>query len=127
MKFDGPFEILEKISPVTYRLRLPEAYRMHPVLNIAHLERYVSSEAEFGERPIRHLNRLDFLEQPEFEVEAVLDSKWRRVRNGRRIELLLTKFVGYDHSFNEWLTRRQLRNAPEILRRWDNHTESSRH
>ncbi|KAI5885659.1 uncharacterized protein SCHCODRAFT_02446274, partial [Schizophyllum commune H4-8] len=34
MKYDGPFEIIRKISPVTYQLRLPESYGMHPILNI---------------------------------------------------------------------------------------------
>lgn len=50
MKYDGPFEVLEKLSPVTYRLRLPASYGMHPVLNIAHLESYHPSPPEFGVR-----------------------------------------------------------------------------
>src|SRR3979490_881899 len=48
MKYDGPFEILEKKSPVTYRLRMPASYGIHPVLNIAHLEKYHLSPDEFG-------------------------------------------------------------------------------
>ena len=40
MKYDGPFEIIQKLSAVSYRLRMPQSYRIHPVLNIAHLERY---------------------------------------------------------------------------------------
>ena len=40
MRYDGPFEIIKKISPVSYRLRMLAFYRIHPVLNIAHLERY---------------------------------------------------------------------------------------
>lgn len=39
-RFDGPFEVLEKISPVAYRLRLPASFQGHPVFNIAHLEYY---------------------------------------------------------------------------------------
>ena len=60
MKYDGPFEIIRKISPVTYQLRLPESYGMHPILNIAHLERYQRSPPEFGERPTKPLHRGDF-------------------------------------------------------------------
>ncbi|KAL1685139.1 hypothetical protein GGG16DRAFT_27245, partial [Schizophyllum commune] len=30
----GPFEVLQKVSPVAYRLRLPDNYPMHPVLNM---------------------------------------------------------------------------------------------
>jgi len=47
LKYDGPFEVLEKISPITYRLRMPASYGMHPVLNIAHLEQYTQSPQEF--------------------------------------------------------------------------------
>ena len=40
MRYDGPFEIIKKISLVSYRLRMPASYRIHSVLNIVHLERY---------------------------------------------------------------------------------------
>ena len=40
MRYDGPFEIIKKISPVSYRLQMPASYGIHPVLNIAHLEKY---------------------------------------------------------------------------------------
>ena len=48
MKYDGPFEIIQKLSAVSYQLQMPESYRIHPVLNIAHLEKYQPSPAEFG-------------------------------------------------------------------------------
>ena len=48
MKYDGPFEIIQKLSAVSYRLRMPQSYGIHPILNIAHLERYQPSPAEFG-------------------------------------------------------------------------------
>ena len=80
MKYDGPFEVSDKLSPITYRLRMPTSYGLHPVLNIAHLERYVSSDKDLGEQPTKHLYWADFTEMPEFEVEAILKSKWRKPR-----------------------------------------------
>jgi hypothetical protein len=47
-KYDGPFEILQKLGPATYRLRMPASYDTHPVLNIAHLEAYASSDSQFS-------------------------------------------------------------------------------
>ena len=119
MKYDGPFEILQRLGPSTYRLRLPASYGIHPVLNSAHLEPYISSDPQFGPRPSRHLDRDDFSELPEFEVEKIVRQRWKRVRNGRKVQELLTRFSGYDASHDEWLTRRQLRNAPDVLRQWD--------
>ncbi len=40
LKYNGPFEVMEVISPVAYRLRLPATYRIHPVINRASLEAY---------------------------------------------------------------------------------------
>jgi hypothetical protein len=48
MKYDGPFEIIQKLSVVSYRLRMPEFYGIHRILNIAHLEKYQPSPTEFG-------------------------------------------------------------------------------
>ncbi|KLO04838.1 hypothetical protein SCHPADRAFT_808112, partial [Schizopora paradoxa] len=44
MRYDGPFEILQKVSPLAYRLRMPASYGINPVINIAHLERYHKDE-----------------------------------------------------------------------------------
>ena len=107
------------IHATTYRLRMPASYRIHPVLNMAHLELYRSSDPDLGERPVKNLNRADFTEIPEYEVEKILKDRWRKARNGRRTQELLTRFVGYDSSYDEWLTRRQLKNAPDILQAWD--------
>ena len=60
MKYDGPFKVIQKLSPVSYQLRMPDSYGIHLILNIAHLEKYQSSPAEFGEHPSKSLNREDF-------------------------------------------------------------------
>ena len=118
MKYDGPFEIIRKLSPVSYQVRLPASYGMHPILNIAHLERYKTSPTEFGDRPTKRLQRENFAEQPEFEVESILRESTRKGRNGRRIPIFLTRFKGYSSEHDQWLTRAQLRNAPEIMGAW---------
>ena len=118
MKYDGPFEVLRKLSPVSYQLRLPTSYGMHPIVNIAHLEHYHSSPPELGERPHKQLLRSDFTDEPEFEVERILRDCTRAGRNGRRVVQYLTRFKDYSEEWDEWLTRAQLRNAPDILKEW---------
>ena len=54
MKYDGPFEVMKKLSPVSYRLRMAASYGIHSVLNIAHLEKYQASPPEFGVWPQNH-------------------------------------------------------------------------
>jgi hypothetical protein len=117
MKFDGPFEISQKISDVAYRLKLPASYRMHPVINIAHLKPYQSDKTGI-DRPKKHLNRKDFDEEPEYEVEAILDEKWVKKKH-RRVKLYLVSFVGYTPEYNLWLTKQALNNAEELVQEWE--------
>lgn len=74
-RFFGPFEIIQKISPITYRLRLPSSYQIHPVLSIAHLEPYVESPKEFGPRALKDTARVGLTDVPEFEVDRILEER----------------------------------------------------
>ena len=118
MRINGPFEVIQKLSPVSYRLRMPESYGIHPILNIAHLEKYQPSSSEFGNRPTKSLNRADFNDLPEYEVDCIVAEQRKKGRNGQRIIQYLTQFKGFSADYNEWLTLKQLRNAPEILEPW---------
>jgi transposase InsO family protein len=118
MKYDGPFEVIQKLSLVSYRLRMPESYGIHPILNIAHLEKYQPSPSEFGNRPTKNLNWADFNELPEYEVDCIIAERCKKGRNGRRVIQYLTCFKGFSADYDEWLTLKQLRNAPEILENW---------
>lgn len=118
MKYDGPFEILRKISPVSYQIRLPASYGIHPIINIAHLEHYTPSPSSLGDRPKKAMNQADFVERPEYEVDFIIRETTRKGRNGKRVPFYFTRFKGYGPDSDEWLSRQQLRNAPEILAAW---------
>jgi hypothetical protein len=117
MKYDGPFEVLQKVSDVTYRLKIPASYRIHPVVNIAHLEPYYKDEKGI-DRPRKHMNRDDFDKKPEYEVEQIVDEKMIK-KGQRRQRRYLTRFVGYSPEWDEWLSKQQLTNAPMALKEWE--------
>ncbi|KAG8898170.1 hypothetical protein FRC01_011000, partial [Tulasnella sp. 417] len=82
------------------------------------------SPPEYGERSRKHLNREDFEELPEYEVERIIDEKWedvsaRKGRRSRRIKRYIMRFVGYGPEWDEWLTSQDLRNAPAVMREWN--------
>ena len=114
-KFDGPFKVTQKLGPATYQIWMPASYGIHPVLNIAHLEPYHQSGLELGPRPTKPLGRLGFKDLPEYDVERILQDCWRKAKNRRHVPEFLVRFVGYDATYDEWLTRKQLKNAPEVL------------
>ena len=125
MKYDGPFEVMKKYSPVSYCLRMPASYGIHPVLNIAHLEKYQASPTEFGVQLEKSFNHKDFDELPEYEVDKIVAERQKKRWNGKRILQYLTCFKGYLEEFNEWLMENQLKNAPELLKYWKKTREYS--
>ncbi|KAB5587579.1 Integrase core domain containing protein [Ceratobasidium theobromae] len=118
MKYDGPFEVMDQISPVSYRLRFPDSYKLHPVINVAHLEPYESSPKELGERPIKHLNRHDFKNEQVFEVEKIVEEKLQK-KGLRRIKYYRVRWKDYGPEWDSWLTAQRLRNAPKVMAQWN--------
>jgi hypothetical protein len=76
----GPFEVMEKINPLVYRLRLPDNYPMHPVFNLAHLRKYTQSDPMFGDRVILPPTRDLLNATEEYEVEAILGHRMTKRR-----------------------------------------------
>ena len=100
-KYEGPFEVQQRISNVAYRLKLPASYKIHPVINIEHLERY-HADSENADRDKKHLSREDFKQLPEWEVERIIKEKWFKGRK-RRIKKYLTQFTGFSPDWDNIL------------------------
>ena len=65
-RYIGPFEIVERIGPVAYRLDLPEELsRVHNVFHISMLRKYISDPSHVLEAPeIELRDDLSYEEQP---------------------------------------------------------------
>lgn len=111
-KWIGPFEIMQKVNPKVYRLRLSNKYPGHPVINYEHLKKYEESPAEFGERTKLPETRQHVREQEEYEVERIIGHK--RVRKGKTQQYLV-RWANYGPQFDEWRTEKQLTNSPMLL------------
>ncbi|KAJ6496481.1 hypothetical protein C8R47DRAFT_1212798 [Mycena vitilis] len=75
---------MERINPMVYRIRLPDNYPMHPVLNLEHLRKYHVSPPEFGERTKLPDTR-DYLQPTEeYVVEAILGHAIKPRKDGNQ-------------------------------------------
>ena len=112
----GPFEVMEKINPLVYRLRLPESYPMHPVFNLEHLKKYHPSSPELGERTILPPTR-DVVGREEYKVECILGHRLASKRNGNR-RMYLVRWKGYEPTEDSWVSENAIINAPELKREY---------
>jgi transposase InsO family protein len=109
----GPFTISEVISPTAYRLNLPDTLPMHNVVNIQHLSRYCRA-TENG-RPVLANPRDGLIASEEYEVEDILEARFNKKK--RRKEFLV-RWLGYGPEHDSWQTTTDLRNAPEVLKKF---------
>jgi transposase InsO family protein len=107
-KREGPFEISEVMGPVTYRLILPNQWRVHPVFHASLLSPYRETDTHgpnFLQPPP------DLIEgEEEYKVEVIIAHKKR----GSGYQYLV-KWVGYPPTENQWRSTKDLKGSSEIL------------
>lgn len=64
-KFYGPFEILEKIGAVAYRLKLPASAAIHPVFHVSQLKKAIGAQESAPELPKGLTDDMEVLLEPE--------------------------------------------------------------
>ena len=94
-KREGPFEIDKVLGSVTYRLKLPETWKIHDVFHAILLQPYTENKVHGGNFP-RPLPEL--LEGEEvYEVESIIKHR----RRGRGYQYY-TKWKGYPITEATW-------------------------
>jgi hypothetical protein len=114
-KFQGPYPITEKVGKVAFRLQLPHTLRIHDVFHTSMLKKYNPNPPEFQNRskpPPPPVVKED--EEPEWEVESILDSRVRR----NQVEYLV-KWKGYPMHDSTWEKKINLQNAPKIIQQFE--------
>ncbi|KAL0543592.1 hypothetical protein IC582_018692 [Cucumis melo] len=112
-RFVGPFEILERIGPVAYRLALPPSLStVHDVFHISMLRKYVPDPSHVVDyEPLEIDENLSYTEQP---VEVLA----REVKTLRNKEIPLVKVLWRNHRVEEatWEREDDMRSRyPELF------------
>ena len=95
-RYIGPFEILERVGPVAYRLALPpELSMIHPVFHVSMLRKYLPDSSHVLSLPAIQLDENLSYEQ---EPVAIID---RQVKKLRSREVPLVKVIWKNHSIEE--------------------------
>ena len=123
-RYYGPFRITEVVSPVAYRLDLPNTVKIHPVVHISHLKTYADGSKTFPERPEYKEPPLPQVieDEPYYTIEAF--------RAHKKILQFLVKWLGYGEEENKWLSERHLKadmtpkTYQELLQAYKLHTKA---
>lgn len=73
-KYNGPFEVVQKVCEVTYRLKLPERLKIHPTFHISFLKSYFVDVTD----PSRNKTKRAPLSIPiqfDADIEEILDHR----------------------------------------------------
>jgi len=119
-KRHSPFSIIQVMSPVNYRLKLPTQWSIYDVFHIDLLTPYWETDIHGSNysRPAPDL--VD--NEEEYEVKKILDS--RQFGRGRKKQYLI-KWKGYPDSDNEWVDKRNI-HAPEAIREFENRNPAAK-
>jgi hypothetical protein len=108
-KREGPFVIKKVLGPLTYELKLPQRWQIHPIFHASLLSPYRTTDVHgpaFSEPPPDIIDG-----EEEWELEAIV--KHSKDNRGRvRYEV---KFVGYPSTHNAIYTESELSNAKNML------------
>ena len=106
----GPFKVIQKVSPVAYRLQLPQSMsKMHNVFHIDLLILYVETQA-YGQSYLQPPP--DIIDgKEEYEVEEIVSDRKTGCSHKQQY---LVRWKGYPASENSWVDAVDL-NAPELL------------
>ncbi|GLB38887.1 putative retrotransposable element tf2 155 kda protein type 1-like [Lyophyllum shimeji] len=107
-KREGPFVISEVMGPLTYRLQLPNQWRIHPVFHASLLTPYHENDTHGPNFLLPPPDIIDGEEQ--YEVEAIVAHK----KHGRGYKFLV-KWQGYPSAENTWQSPADFERSQDML------------
>jgi len=106
-RFVGPYKIKKIVSSNAVELELPSTVKIHPVVNISRIRRYIGQvEGQKKEQPLPVIIE----GEEEWEVERILNK--RRVRGKDKY---LVQWKGFTVESDTWEGRENLKNAKEAI------------
>jgi hypothetical protein len=96
-KFFGPYEIISKVGKVSYKLKLPETARIHPVIHVSQLKKAVRATNTVS--PDLPATLID--ETLHIQPELVTGERFIH-RGCKEVPQVRVKWTGLPESFETW-------------------------
>ena len=99
-RFYGPFQVIQKVGNVAYKLALPETSQIHPVIHVSQLKKAVGVETVVQQQ-------LPEVHTPTPVVDMLLGTRWRQHEGVSRCQVLV-RWKGLSDAFATWEDREEL-------------------
>jgi len=110
-RFVGPYKIKKIISSNMVELELSSTVKIHPVVNVSRIQRYVGQvERQRKEQPAPVVIK----GEEEWEVERILNKQWIRGKNK-----YLVQWKGFTAESDTWEEKENLENAKEAIEEYE--------
>jgi hypothetical protein len=107
-KWIGPFEVVQVVGPVAYKLKMNPGWRVHLVFYVLLLEPYrEDGRVQPPPPPIEMKGAL------EYEMESILEHRFWGIKNPKAYYKVAWKGYGVEH--NSWEPESNVVNAPELV------------
>jgi len=93
-KYYRPYQVIEKLGVVAYKLALPSLSTIHPVLHVSQLKKHVGNHVVQSSPPITH-------QSPTLQPLAILDRRMTR-RNNQAATQVLIHWAGLSAADATW-------------------------
>jgi transposase InsO family protein len=115
-QYAGPFEILERVGRLAYRLKLPQHWTVHPVISIAHLEPFHKDafNRPHPDHPDTIFTDGDDDNHQSFEVDRLIDKRIVTRRGKKEVDYLV-RWKGYSPAYDLWYHESLLENCKELI------------
>ena len=74
-RFYGPYQVLDRVGPVAYRLALPQSCRLHPDFHVSQLKNAIPPQVQPQEIPAVLAEDGELLLHPEAVLESRINAK----------------------------------------------------
>ncbi|MCO5601712.1 hypothetical protein L7F22_055835 [Adiantum nelumboides] len=114
-RFYGPFQILQKINPTVFRLKLPDHWHIHNAFHASLLKPYKGTPpaAPIEEDP-PEFDEMEEILRP----EKILKHEDKVLRTGKILRRYLVKFANYPDEDARWMQEPQLKESLALLQEY---------
>ena len=113
-KREGSFTIEKVLSSLSYKLCIPETWKIHPIFYTSLLTLYHENEVHSLNFPNPPPDLIS--NEEEYEIKKIICH-----HGPPRNQFYLIRWKGYSAEDNQWILESNLRNAPEILSSYKSH------